>query len=50
MNAYVKKLVGMEDLYQLRVGNYRVVYTIQDNKLIVTIIRLGNRSEIYKRF
>lgn len=34
--------------YSLRVGDYRVIYTIQKNKLIVFIIDLGHRREIYR--
>ena len=42
-----KKLKG-EKLYRLRVGNYRVIYDIQDEKLLVFIVKLGHRSDIYK--
>ncbi|MFH1855906.1 MAG: type II toxin-antitoxin system RelE/ParE family toxin [Candidatus Omnitrophota bacterium] len=34
--------------YSLRVGDYRVIYTLHKNKLIVYIIDLGHRREIYK--
>lgn len=34
--------------YSLRIGDYRVIYTIYKNKLIVCIIDLGHRKEIYK--
>lgn len=34
--------------YSLRVGNYRVIYTLHKNRLIVYIIDLGHRKEIYK--
>lgn len=44
-----KKLKGnKQDYYRIRVGNYRVIYTINDNVLLVLIIRIGHRSEIYK--
>ncbi len=42
------KLQGSYDLYRLRVGNYRVVYSIEDKKLVVLILRLGHRKDIYK--
>lgn len=34
--------------YSLRVGDYRVIYTVHKNKLIVYIIDLGHRKEIYR--
>ena len=44
-----KKLQGLEHLYRLRIGDYRVIYRIEDNKLLVLIISLGHRREIYKK-
>ena len=44
--AMVGKAVG---LHRLRVGMYRVVYRIQDGRLIVLIIRIGHRREVYGR-
>ncbi len=42
------KLSGYKDYYRIRVGDYRIVYSIQDNKLIVLIIRIGARRDIYR--
>jgi mRNA interferase RelE/StbE len=44
-----KKLKGDENLYRNRVGVYRIVYTIQDDKLIVLVLAIGHRREIYDR-
>lgn len=44
----VVKLSGEADLYRIRVGDYRVVYQVEDENLIVLIIKLGHRSEIYR--
>ncbi|QMS90723.1 type II toxin-antitoxin system RelE/ParE family toxin [Nostoc edaphicum CCNP1411] len=44
----VKKLQGDDNSYRVRVGDYRVVYEIGDDVLIVTVIKVGHRSEIYK--
>ena len=41
------KLKGRES-YRIRVGNYRVIYEIQDEELIVDVIALGHRKDIYK--
>ncbi len=42
-----KKLKGRE-AYRIRVGDYRVIYEIQDNILLVTVIAAGHRKDIYK--
>jgi mRNA interferase RelE/StbE len=43
------KLAGiMEDYYRLRVGNYRIIYEKRDNDLIILIIRIGHRREVYQ--
>ena len=42
-----KKLSG-RNLYRIRQGNYRVVYEIQDSQLIVYVIKIGDRREIYR--
>jgi mRNA interferase RelE/StbE len=34
--------------YSLRLGNYRIIYTVKNERLIIYIIDLGHRSEIYK--
>ncbi|NOT83240.1 MAG: type II toxin-antitoxin system RelE/ParE family toxin [Methylococcaceae bacterium] len=43
-----KKLVGSEHTYRIRSGNYRVIYSIFDKQLIVQIVKIGHRKEIYK--
>jgi mRNA interferase RelE/StbE len=45
----VKKLEGEDELYRIRVGNYRVIYQVRDDVLIVLVVSLGDRKEIYKR-
>jgi mRNA interferase RelE/StbE len=43
------KLKGdKRDYYRIRVGNYRVIYAIEDEILLVLIVRVGHRQEIYK--
>ena len=42
-----KKLRG-EDAYRIRVGDYRIIYEIDDGKIIVTVVTVGNRKDIYK--
>ena len=43
-----KKLKGREDFYRIRVGNYRVVYQIENEVLLILIVRIGDRKEIYE--
>jgi mRNA interferase RelE/StbE len=45
--THVKKLTGYP-YFRLRVGDYRVIIDIQENKLIIFVIELGHRSKIYK--
>ena len=42
-----EKLTG-EELYRIRQGNYRVVYSIQDNELTVWVIKVGHRKDVYR--
>jgi mRNA interferase RelE/StbE len=44
-----KKLIGTpEELWRIRSGNYRIIYSIKDKVKIVEIRRIGNRKDIYK--
>ncbi|MCZ6635236.1 MAG: type II toxin-antitoxin system RelE/ParE family toxin [bacterium] len=43
----VIKLQGRVDEYRIRVGNYRVIYQIQDDVLVVSVIDVGHRRDIY---
>ncbi|AZG48851.1 type II toxin-antitoxin system RelE family toxin [Gordonia insulae] len=45
----VTKLSGTTDSYRIRVGNYRIVYTIDDGELIIVVVRIGHRKEVYNR-
>jgi len=42
------KLEGEDDLYRIRIGRYRVIYTIRDQALIVIIIKIGHRNGAYR--
>ena len=44
----VKKLKGESDLFRLRCGNYRIIYSIDDVRLIVLVIRIGHRRDAYR--
>lgn len=43
-----EKLAGESDRYRLRVGRYRVIYSIEDRELLVFVVRVGNRKDVYR--
>ncbi len=43
-----KKLKG-RDAFRVRVGNYRVIYTVEDDVLLVVVVTLGHRRDVYDR-
>lgn len=43
-----KKLSGMDNLYRVRAGDYRVIYAINDDVLVVLVLKVGNRKEVYR--
>ena len=45
-HSYIKKLVG-DPYFSLRSGDYRIILDIQDNKLIIFVIEVGHRKNIY---
>ncbi|WP_295649244.1 type II toxin-antitoxin system RelE/ParE family toxin [uncultured Mucilaginibacter sp.] len=44
----VRKLSGFKNLYRMRLGDYRVVYSIEDNVLIIHVLKVGHRKDVYK--
>jgi len=42
------KLAGGGDLWRMRVRDYRVVYTVVSGELIVTVVKIGNRKDVYR--
>jgi len=46
--ANCKKLQGFTDTYRIRTGNYRILYRIEDKKLIISVIRIADRKDAYK--
>jgi len=43
-----KKLVGEDDAWRIRIGDYRVLYEVFDDVLVVTVVRVPHRREVYK--
>lgn len=44
----VKKLVGSEFSYRMRIGDYRVVYEVIADRLIIEIVRVRHRKDVYR--
>ncbi len=44
----VVKLAGEESLYRIRSGDYRIIYQIQDEQLLVLVVRVGQRGDVYR--
>ena len=44
-----RALTGYPGLLRIRVGDYRIVYTVRDSELVVLVLRVAHRSSIYRR-
>ena len=44
----VVKLAGGDDLYRVRVGNYRIIYRVHDDILLILVIKIGHRRDAYR--
>jgi len=42
------KLAGPGDRYRVRVGDYRILYEVRDGELVVTVVRVGHRRDVYR--
>jgi mRNA interferase RelE/StbE len=47
--AGCRKLAGLDDAWRIRVGDYRIVYVVDDLARTVTVTRIGHRRDIYNR-
>jgi mRNA interferase RelE/StbE len=46
--AGVVKLSGEERLYRVRIGDYRAIYQVKDNRLLILVVKVGHRSKVYR--
>lgn len=46
-SAESEKLSGKEQ-YRIRQGNYRIIYSIQDNELTIWVVKIGHRRKVYR--
>ncbi len=47
--AGCRKLRGADDIYRVRVGDYRVLYQVSDDELLVLVVSVRKRGKVYKR-
>lgn len=43
------KKLSKDEKYRIRVGNYRILYLIEDDKLIIFIVKIGHRKDVYRK-
>ena len=41
-------LYGKKDSFRLRVGDYRIIYEVQNELLLITVVNVNNRGQVYK--
>jgi len=46
----IKRMKGHKDLFRLRIGPYRIIYTVDNGELVVYVIDAGNRGQIYNSY
>ena len=42
------KLSNADDLWRLRIGDYRIVYHIREKQLVIVVVKIGHRRDVYK--
>jgi mRNA interferase RelE/StbE len=48
-SAGMKKLSGANDLYRVREGDYRIIYQVRDAILLVLVVKVGHRKDVYRQ-
>ena len=43
-----RKLSGHDDVFRVRIGRYRVLYSIEDRRLLIIVLKVGDRKDIYR--
>jgi mRNA interferase RelE/StbE len=43
-----RKLAGYKDVLRIRVGTYRVLYSVNDKRIIVIVLKIGHRRDVYR--
>lgn len=43
-----RKLAAYDDVYRVRIGRYRVLYSVEDRRLVVIVLKVGDRKDVYR--
>jgi mRNA interferase RelE/StbE len=43
-----RKLAGHDDVFRVRIGRYRVLYSIEDRRLVIIVLKVGDRKDVYR--
>jgi len=43
-----RKLTGYDDVFRIRVGRFRVLYSVSDARLVILVLKIGHRSDVYR--
>ncbi len=46
--SVAEKLAGRPNLYRVRQGNYRVIYSVNDQSRVVDVVKVGDRRDVYR--
>ena len=44
-----KKMAGSQDRYRVREGDFRIIYEVQDRILLIIVVRVGHRRDVYRK-
>jgi mRNA interferase RelE/StbE len=43
------QMVGFESFWRIRVGDFRVIYTVRDQELVILVVSIGHRKDVYRK-
>ena len=43
-----RKLSGHDDVFRVRIGRYRVLYVVEDRRLVIIVLKVGDRKDVYR--
>jgi mRNA interferase RelE/StbE len=46
--AGCRKLSGHDDVFRVRIGRYRILYSIEDRRVVIVVLKVGDRKDIYR--
>ena len=48
-NSNITKMKGNNPFHKIRSGDYRIIYEIHDDKVVILIVKVGHRKDVYKQ-